>query len=82
MVLKREDVLSFMNRDWAGARRHKDVSMYRYVEKHGATAAFRLGDMLLAQVWERARAAKAAQGYEGLIALRKKLDRAHAKKRH
>lgn len=81
MSLERADVLAFLNRDWAGARRHKDASMGRWVAVHGATAAFRLGDMLLAQVWERARAEKAMQDFSGLIALRRKFARAEAKRR-
>ena len=61
MPLQREDVLAFMNRDWAGARRHKDASMRRWVEVKGVMAAFRLSEMLLNQVWERAREEKAKQ---------------------
>lgn len=74
MSLKREDVLAYLNRDWAGARRHKDASMSRWVGVNGAAAAFRLSDMLLEQVWERACAEKAKQGYSGLIEMRRKLD--------
>lgn len=81
MSIKREDVLAYMNRDWAGARRHKDVSMGRWVEVNGAAAAFRLSERLLAQVWDRARAEKAKQDYSGLIDMRKKLDRAQANRR-
>ena len=81
MSLKREDVLAYLNRDWAGARRHKDASMGRWVEVNGTEAAFRLSDMLLAQVWERARRKKAKQGYSGLIDMRRKLDRAQANRR-
>ncbi len=81
MSLEREDVLAFMNRDWAGARRHKDASMRRWVEVKGVTAAFHLSEMLLAQVWERAREEKAQQRYAGLIAMRRKFVRAHAKHR-
>lgn len=81
MSLKREDVLDYLNRDWAGARRHKDASMGRWVEVHGTEAAFRLSDMLLAQVWERARVEKARQGYSGLREMRRKLDRAQANRR-
>lgn len=81
MSLTREDVLAYLNRDWAGARRHKDASMGRWVEVNGTEAAFRLSDMLLAQVWERARAEKAEQGYAGLIDMRRKLDRAQANRR-
>jgi len=81
MSLRREDVLAYLNRDWAGARRHKDASMGRWVELHGTAAAFRLSDMLLGQVWERARAEKAKQDFSGLIDMRRKLDRAQAKRR-
>jgi hypothetical protein len=81
MSLERADVLAFMNRDWAGARRHKDASMGRWVESHGVAAAFRLSDMLLAQVWRPALAQKAKQGLSGLIAMRKKFARAEAKRR-
>jgi len=28
-MLKRDDVLAYLNRDWAAARRHKDASMGR-----------------------------------------------------
>jgi hypothetical protein len=80
-VLKRDDVLAYLNRDWAGARRHKDASMSRWVEVKGTEAAFRLSDMLLAQVWEKARVEKSKQGYAGLIELRRKLDRAQANRR-
>jgi hypothetical protein len=80
-VLKRDDVLAYLNRDWAGARRHMDASMGRWVEMKGTEAAFRLSDMLLAQVWEKARVEKAKQGYAGLIELRRKLDRAQANRR-
>lgn len=80
-MLKRDDVLAYLNRDWAGARRHKDASMGHWVEVHGTAAAFRLSDMLLAQVWERARAEKAKQGYAGLIDMRRKLTRAQANRR-
>jgi hypothetical protein len=81
MSLKREDVLAYVNRDWAGARRHKDASMGRWVEVNGTEAAFRLSDMLLAQVWERARVEKARQGYADLREMRRKLDRAQANRR-
>ena len=81
MSLEREDVLAFMNRDWAGARRHKDASMGRWVQVNGATAAFRLAGMLLTQVWERAREEKAKQNFSGLIAMRRKFGRAHARRR-
>ena len=47
----------------------------------GTAAAFRLSDMLLAQVWEKARVEKEKQGYAGLIELRRKLDRAQANRR-
>jgi len=81
MSLTRKDVLAYLNRDWAGARRHKDASMSRWVHAQGADAAFRLSEMLLDQVWERARAEKAKQGYSGLIELRKKLNRANPQRR-
>jgi hypothetical protein len=55
--------------------------MGRWVEMKGTEAAFRLSDMLLAQVWEKARVEKAKQGYAGLIELRRKLDRAQANRR-
>ncbi len=81
MELTREDVLAFVRRDWQAARRHKDESMGRWVELNGAAAALGLGDMLLAQVWDRALAEKAKQGYAGLISMRRKLERAEAKRR-
>ena len=81
MELTRENVLAFVNRDWAGARRHKNESMQRWVERKGPTAALRLADGLLAQVWRRARGLKARQGYADLIDMRRKLARADAKDR-
>lgn len=81
MSLTRENVRAYLNRDWAGARRHKDASMGRWVEVNGTAAALRLSDMLLEQVWARAREEKAKQDFSGLISMRRKLDRAQAKRR-
>ena len=81
MELTRENVLAFVNRDWAGARRHKNQSMQRWVERKGPAAALRLADGLLAQVWGRARGLKARQGYADLIDMRRKLAGADTKDR-
>jgi hypothetical protein len=51
--------------------------MRRWVEARGTAAALRLGDMLLAQVWEQARVEKRCEGYSGLIAMRRRFERAH-----
>lgn len=81
MSLTRENVLAYLSRDWDGARHHKDASMGRWVQVKGTAAALRLSDMLLGQVWERARKEKAKQDISGLISMRRLLDRAHAKRR-
>ena len=81
MSVTRENLHAYLNRDWAGARRHKDASMGRWVEVNGTAAALRLSDMLLQQVWQRALAEKAKQDFSGLITMRRKFDRAHAKRR-
>ena len=81
MSLERADVLAFMNRDWAGARRHNDASMRHWIEVHGVAAAYRLSGMLLAQTWKQARAEKAAQDFSGLIEMRRKFVLAEANRR-
>lgn len=81
MVLRREDVQAFRERDWEGLRRYKERSLLRWVEANGTTAALRLGDQLRAQVWPRARELKAREGFAGLMELRRKLTRAAAPRR-
>lgn len=81
MTLTRENALAFVRRDWSLARQHKDASMKRFVETHGAGAALRLADALYVANASRARAAKIAEGYEGLINFRRLVRRAERRSR-
>lgn len=71
-----ENVRGFMQRDWATARRVKDESLGRWVQVHGTTAAFRLAQSLLDQVWKRARHRKS--DVSGLLHLTEKFARARS----
>ncbi len=75
----REELLAFMNRDWALARRTKDEAIARWVRHAGATAAFELAQGLLDQVWDRM--VRDPDDLEGLLQLTEKLDRAGAQRR-
>lgn len=75
--LTRQNVLAFVQRDWAAARRSKDEALTAYVAAHGASSAAALGQALLDQVWPRINEpARRAEDLEHHIALRKKLVRA------
>ncbi len=69
-----ENVREFMERDWAMARRAKDESLGRWVAAKGTTAAFRLAQALLDQVWDRARHRRS--DVSGLVELTGKFSRA------
>ena len=73
---------AFLARDWAGARRAKDVALTRWTSTHGADAALRLGQALLDQIWSRI-VLDPARGKDvaGLVSLTEKLARANAKHR-
>jgi hypothetical protein len=74
--LTRKDVLAFLNRDWALARRVKDQSIAQRIRTHGAASAFALHQMLLEQVWPTMR--RQPSDVRGLIRYRRKLNRAAA----
>jgi hypothetical protein len=74
--LTRANVRAFMSRDWDAVRRVKDESIGRRVRADGATAAFKLAQMLFDQVWERVRHDEARGDVSGLLAYEKKLARA------
>ena len=74
-----ENVRGFMQRDWATARRVKDESLGRWVHEHGTTAAFRLAQSLLDQVWDRVRCRRS--DVSGLLQLTEKLTRARSVRR-
>lgn len=76
-ALTKANVRAFVNRDWNAARRIKDVRVGRRVRARGATAAFALAQMLLDEVWDRARA-EARDDTPGLVAMQEKLARARA----
>lgn len=81
MTLRREDALAFARRDWGAIRANKDRSMYEWVQRKGTRAALELGDALHRQVAPRARAVKAAEAYDGLVAYREVLRRAYDRDR-
>jgi hypothetical protein len=68
-----------LNRDWDLARRVKDERVGRRVRREGATAAFRLAQALLDQVWDRVRRTRRSD-VAGLLALEEKLAHACAKR--
>ena len=74
-----ENVRAFMQRDWATARRVKDESLGRWVQERGTTAAFRLAQSLLDQVWDRVN--RRPSSVSGLLELTEKFARAHAQRR-
>ena len=66
-----------MGRDWASARRIKDESLGRWVRANGTTAAFRLAQSLLDQVWDQVKKDKRrGRDVSDLIRLTGKLARA------
>lgn len=77
--LTREDVLAFLNRDWALARRVKDQAIAKRIRKRGAGAAFALYQMLLEQVWPRVR--DQPSDVQGLLRYRETMDRAATARR-
>lgn len=77
MPVTPENLRAFLARDWEAARASKDRALGAFVQAKGATAAFRLGQALLDQVWPRIGATRSS-GVAGLIELRRKLDRANA----
>jgi hypothetical protein len=71
---------AFLRRDWDLARRVKDERVGRRVRAEGATAAFRLAQLLLDQVWTQVRRTRRSD-LTGLLALEDRLARARAKHR-
>jgi hypothetical protein len=67
---------AYLERDWDLARRIKDERIGRAVHAGGATAAFRLAQLLLDQVWDSAR--REPRGVDGVLAMKAKLARARA----
>jgi hypothetical protein len=78
-VLTRENLTAFLARDWSKARLSKDRAIARHVQANGPSAAFRLAQALLDEVWPRIRDQK-PQKMLGLLELRRKLDAAHAER--
>jgi hypothetical protein len=80
--VSKENLRAFLSRDWDLARRIKDERVARRVRAEGATAAFRLAQMLLDQTWERVRRDRARRSdLRGLLAFEAKLAYARAKHR-
>lgn len=78
--MTRANLQAFLDRDWAAARASKDQAVAAWVRAHGASAAFRLAQALVDQAWPRLQR-EPRSDLAGLVELRKKLQRAAAKRR-
>lgn len=77
--MTREQLLAFLNRDWALARRLKDEGIGKWVRSRGTGAAFVLAQMLFDQTWKRRK--HDVSDVRGLLQYREKMSRAAAARR-
>lgn len=77
--LQRKDVIAFLERDWAEARRAKDHDMGNWVRRRGLSSALALEQMLIEQSWARLKTRPS--NLNGLLEYRRKMDRANAARR-
>jgi len=84
MPLRREDVQSFLDRDWARARMAKDAAVFVAVRRRGVAHAFELAQGLLTFIDASGAGATAAdrrRDYQDLLRLKERLTRASSRRR-
>jgi hypothetical protein len=77
MALTKENVLAFLNRDWAGARLRKDRGLADRLRRGGIAAAVRFQDRLREHADFKTRTTR-EEDFEAHVAFTRLIDRANA----